>query len=81
MEAQAPAWRLTSKGQVFRDLVETNDTTLAPLSRYLHDVLLMCGSGMWFDQMRQFMPPHSLRESLQTLQLLGLLEPSDGRVH
>ncbi len=47
---------------------------MGSLSRYLHDVLLMCGSGTWFDQLRQFMPPRSLEESLQALLTLGLVE-------
>lgn len=81
LQSRNAGFRLTPKGQVFVDLVETDDRALAPLSRYLHDVLMMCGSGMWFEQMRQFMPPRTLNESLQTLQMLGLLEPTDGRVH
>ena len=80
MAPQESAWRLTPRGQVFCDLVECGEAACAPLSRYLHDVLQMCGSGMWVGQMRQFMPPRSLDESLQTAELLGLLEPAV-RVH
>lgn len=67
-------YRLTSKGRACVDIVETGGQTVGSLSRYLHDVLLMCGSGAWFDQLRQFMPPRSLEESLQALLALGLVE-------
>ena len=80
LQSPQGCFRLTEKGQVFVDLVETNERAIAPLSRYLHDVLMMCGSGMWFAQMRQFMPPRSLDESLSTLQMLGLLEAIDTQV-
>ena len=55
-------------------VVEAEGQTIGSLSRYLHDVLLMCGSGVWFDQLKQFMPPRSLEESLQALLALGLIE-------
>ena len=79
MSAVPPApgpgcFRLTPKGRACVDLVETREQTLGSLSRYLHDVLMMCGSGMWFEQLRQFMPPRSLEESLQALVSLGLIE-------
>jgi hypothetical protein len=67
-------FRLTSKGRACVDLVETREHTVGSLSRYLHDVLMMCGSGMWFEQLRQFMPPRSLEESLRALMSLGLVE-------
>ena len=38
---------------------------------------MMCGSGMWFEQLRQFMPPRSLEESLQALLELDLIERVD----
>jgi hypothetical protein len=67
-------FRLTDKGRACVDIVETEQQTLGSLSRYLHDVLMLCGTGMWFEQLRQFMPPRSLEESLQSLQKLGLIE-------
>ena len=67
-------YRLTASGRACVDLVENECQTIGSLSRYLHDVLMLCGSGMWFEQLRQFMPPRSLEESLQALLLLGLIE-------
>ena len=67
-------YRLTPQGQACIDLVETQEQTIGSLSRYLHDILMMCGSGVWFEQLRQFMPPRSLEESLQSLLMLGLIE-------
>ena len=70
-------YRLTAEGRACVDIVETSQQTIGSLSRYLHDVLMMCGSGMWFEQLRQFMPPRSLEESLQSLMMLGLIERVD----
>src|SRR5687768_15255859 len=67
-------YRLTSRGRACVAVVEAEGQTIGSLSRYLHDVLLMCGSGIWFDQLKQFMPPRSLEESLQALLALGLIE-------
>ena len=67
-------YRLTARGRACVEVVETEQQTLGSLSRYLHDVLMMCGSGIWFEQLRQFMPPRTLEESLQSLQALGLIE-------
>ena len=67
-------YRLTARGRACVDIVECEQQTLGSLSRYLHDVLMMCGSGVWFEQLRQFMPPRSLEESLQSLLTLGLIE-------
>lgn len=67
-------YRLTDKGRACVDVVESEQQTIGSLSRYLHDVLMMCGSGIWFEQLRQFMPPRSLEESLQSLLMLGLIE-------
>src|SRR5687768_5727708 len=67
-------YRLTPKGRACVELVQTSDQTIGSLSRYLHDVLIMCGSGAWFDQLRQSMPPRSLEESLQALLTLDLIE-------
>src|SRR5687767_3928363 len=67
-------YRLTPKGRACVDLVETAEQTIGSLSRYLHDVLMMCGSGTWFEQLRQFMPPRTLEESLQSLLMLGVIE-------
>lgn len=74
LDLGSSCYRLTDKGRACVDLVETPDQTLGSLSRYLHDVLMMCGSGMWFEQLRQFMPPRSLEQSLQSLLALGLIE-------
>lgn len=70
-------YRLTDVGRACVDLVETEHQTLGSLSRHLHDVLMMCGSGMWFEQLQQFMPPRSLDESLRALLNLGLIEIVD----
>ncbi|HEX9720178.1 MAG TPA: hypothetical protein VGA59_10640 [Ramlibacter sp.] len=67
-------YRLTTKGRACVDLVEAQGQTIGSLSRYLHDVLMMCGSVAWFDQLRQFMPPRPLEQSLQSLLALGLIE-------
>ena len=70
----ACCYRLTASGRACVEVVETEAQTLGSLSRYLHDVLLMCGSGIWFDQLREFMPPRPLEESLRALLALGLVE-------
>ena len=70
-------YRLTARGRACVDVVECEQQTIGSLSRYLHDVLMMCGSGIWFEQLRQFMPPRSLDESLQALMLLELIEIVD----
>ena len=70
----ARCYRLTSKGQACVKVVVTRRETLGALSRYMRDVLLMCGSGVWFEQLSQFMPPRSLEESLRALLQLGLIE-------
>ena len=67
-------FHLTDKGRACVDIVETEQQTIGALSRYLHDVLMLCGSGAWFEQLRQFMPPRSLEESLRALMSLGLIE-------
>lgn len=67
-------YRLTAIGRARVDVVEIEHETLGSLPRHLHDVLMMCGSGMWFEQLRQFMPPRSLDESLRALLNLGLIE-------
>jgi hypothetical protein len=70
-------FRLTAKGRACVELVESQEQTIGSLSRYLHDVLMMCGSGVWFEQLRQFMPPRSLEDSLRALMTLGLIERVD----
>ena len=70
----ARCYRLTAMGRACVDIVETEGQTLGSLSRYLHDVLVLCGSGIWFEQLRQCIPPRSLEESLRTLLSLGLIE-------
>lgn len=51
---------------------------MGSLSRYLHDMLLTCGSGVWFDQLLEFVPPRSLEQSLQALVTLELVECGSG---
>ncbi|MGZ5785729.1 MAG: hypothetical protein ACXWJM_07395 [Ramlibacter sp.] len=48
-------------------------------SPYLNDLLNMCGRGAWERELRQFMPPASLRTSLERLLALGLIECADPR--
>jgi hypothetical protein len=72
-------YRLTPQGRACVDIVRTEKQTVGSLSRYLHDVLVLCGTGVWFEQLQQFMPPRSLEESLRTLLDLGLIASSDRR--
>jgi len=51
--------------------------TTAARCAYLHDVLRMCERGMWERDLRQFMPPASLRASVDSLLALGLIETTD----
>lgn len=74
LDLGSSCYRLTDRGRACVDLVETQEQTIGSLTRHLHDVLMMCGSGMWFDQLRQFMPPRSLEQSLRSLLALGLIE-------
>lgn len=46
-------------------------------SAYLHDVLLLCFRGAWDQELRQFMPPASLRCSIESLVAMGLIEDVD----
>lgn len=72
-------YRLTDKGRACVQVVAGNKgQTIGSLSRYMHDVLFLCGSGTWFDQLRQFVPPRSLEETLQALLALDLIEVADG---
>ena len=50
-------------------------------SRYLYDVFEMCRRGMSERELRQFMPPASLRESVNSLLELGLIECTDSPSH
>lgn len=75
--ASSPAsrcYRLTPGGRACLDLDCQEAPTTGVLSPYLRDVLEMCGSGVWFQQLRQFMPPRSLDESLHSLLARGLIE-------
>ncbi len=67
-------YRLTAKGQACLDLDGSEARSTGSLSPYLHDVLEICGAGVWFEQLQQFMPPRSLEESLRSLLALGLIE-------
>ncbi len=67
------SFRLTPRGQQ-RARAPANSPTHGALSAHHHDLLQMCGTQMRYEQLRQFMPPRTLRESLETLMALGLLE-------
>lgn len=67
-------FRLTARGQACLDVDDAGAQSTGSLSPYLHDVLEMCGTGVWFEQLQQFMPPRSLDESLRSLLALGLIE-------
>jgi hypothetical protein len=72
-------YRLTVRGRAWVDLTETEACTVGALSRYLHDILMMCGSGIWFEQLKQFMPPRPLEDALQALLALDLIEKLDAQ--
>jgi hypothetical protein len=67
--AGAHYYRATSSGAASA-AVET------ALARSIHhrDLLLMCQRGMWERELRQFMPPQTLRQSMDSLLALGLVE-------
>jgi hypothetical protein len=67
-------YRLTANGRACVDRVDGRARAPGSLSPYLNDVLEMCGAGVWFEQLQQFMPPRSLDESLRSLLALGLIE-------
>jgi hypothetical protein len=62
-------YRMTARGA----LAAEDESTLKA-SRYLHDVLLMCRTSICLQELRQFVPPRSLQQSLHSLQSLGLIE-------
>lgn len=66
-------YRLTPRGKL-RAASPADSPTMGLMSPYLHDVLQMCGTGIWIDELRQFMPPRSLRVSIDSLLVLGLIE-------
>lgn len=53
---------------------------LASRSAHLKDLLEMCRQGMWGWQLRQFMPPASLLESIRALLDLGLIECAENKL-
>lgn len=67
------SFRLTARGQL-RARAAASLPTHGALSPHLHDLLQMCGTEIRYEQLSQFMPPRTLRESLETLMALGLLE-------
>jgi hypothetical protein len=73
-QLSSQCFRLTPRGRACVQLVETESQTLGSLSRYLHDVLMTCGTGPWLRQLQRLMPPRPLEESLRALVLLGLIE-------
>jgi hypothetical protein len=70
-------FRATELGKKLIHTTELQKVHSHGLSRHRHDVLVMCTDGMWFGQLRQFMPPRSLEESLHILLRLGLVEMMD----
>lgn len=74
LSLESRCYRLTDLGRACIDLVDTEPETVGSLSRHLHDVLMLCGTGLWFEQLRQFMPPRSLDAALRSLLRLGLIE-------
>ncbi|MBI2770222.1 MAG: hypothetical protein HYX47_11405 [Burkholderiales bacterium] len=67
-------YRLTPRGRACVDTGRPDTLSGDTLSRYLHDVMVLCGSGAWFEQLLQFMPRNSLEESLRSLLDQGLIE-------
>lgn len=67
------SFRLTARGHV-RASAPAHSLAHGVLSAHLHDLLQMCGDGIRFEQLRQFMPPRTLRESLDMLLAMGLVE-------
>lgn len=67
-------YRLTTRGRAGLDPLNPAEQTTGPPSRYLYDVLELCGSGVCFEQLQQFMPPRSLDEALRSLLAMGLIE-------
>ncbi len=49
-------YRLTTRGRACLELDDNEAQGTVALSPYLRDVLEMCGPGVWFQQLRQFMP-------------------------
>lgn len=76
-ESGARYFRTTARGVACIELGEGKAAAAEKLSGHLHDVLVMCKVGLRFSQLRQFMPPRSLQESIQALLDRGLLELVD----
>lgn len=66
-------FRLTTRGRI-RAQAPASSSLHGLMSAHLHDVLQMCASGMGWEQLRQFMPPRTLRETLVALFEQDLLE-------
>lgn len=67
-------YRLTARGRDGLEMLVPGGQHTTPPLPYLSDVLEMCGSGVRFEQLQQFMPPRSLDESLRSLLAMGLIE-------
>jgi hypothetical protein len=67
-------YRLTARGRAGLEMSDAAGPGTGLPPRYLYDVLEMCGSGVWFEQLQQFMPPRSLDEALRSLLAMGLIE-------
>jgi hypothetical protein len=67
-------YRLTARGRTGLEMLAATEPGTGLPPRYLYDVLEMCGSGVWFEQLQQFMPPRSLDEALRSLLAMGLIE-------
>jgi hypothetical protein len=68
-DARPLFYRVTNRARV----PQQRDCAVAR-SRYLRDVFEMCERGIWERELRQFMPPASLKESVDSLLALGLIE-------
>jgi hypothetical protein len=67
--ASACFYRLTAQGRSLRAAGQVDGW-----SPYLDDLLGICAAGAWEHELRQFMPPASLRLSLAALLGAGLIE-------
>ena len=67
--------RLTPRGKM-RIQAPASSPLHGRMSAHLYDLLQMCGDGMGVAQLRQFMPPQTLRESLLQLLEQQFIEPA-----
>ncbi len=67
-------YRLTARGRSGLDAILPAEQVPGPPAPYLYDVLEMVGTGVRVEQLRQFVPPRSLEETLRSLLAMGLIE-------